>query len=65
MQMRPASLQDMLDRNDAIRKPQRFLAMLEAARGDCFGRSGLENISFPQQEFLGKVLQVFLVGECW
>lgn len=60
MQMRPASLQDMLDRNDAIRKSQRFLAMLEAARCDCFGRSGLENISFPQQEFLGKVLQASL-----
>ncbi|WMW81447.1 multifunctional CCA addition/repair protein [Undibacterium cyanobacteriorum] len=59
-QMRPASLQDLLDRCDAIRKPQRFLALLEAARSDSFGRSGLENIAFPQQEFLANVLQASL-----
>jgi tRNA nucleotidyltransferase (CCA-adding enzyme) len=55
-EMRPAKLQDMLERNDAFRKPQRFLDMLKASQCDCFGRSGLENISFPQVEFLTQVL---------
>ncbi|MFC0349532.1 multifunctional CCA addition/repair protein [Undibacterium danionis] len=55
-EMRPASLQDMLERNDAFRKPQRFLDMLKAAECDCFGRAGLENIQFPQKAYLGRVL---------
>ena len=55
-QMRPASLMDMLERNDAIRKPQRFIDFLRAAQCDCFGRAGLPQISFPQFEFLSLVL---------
>lgn len=55
-EMRPATLQDMLERNDAFRKPQRFLDMLKAAECDCFGRAGLENIQFPQSAFLVRVL---------
>jgi tRNA nucleotidyltransferase (CCA-adding enzyme) len=60
LEMRPATLQDMLERNDAFRKPERFLAMLSAARCDCFGRSGLVDIQFPQQEFLTQVLHAAL-----
>jgi len=55
-EMRPATLQDMLERNDAFRKPQRFLEMLQAAECDCFGRAGLDNIQFPQRAFLARVL---------
>lgn len=54
--MRPATLQSMLERNDAFRKPKRFNDMLLAARCDCFGRSGLNDISFPQQAFLSEIL---------
>ncbi len=60
LEMRPATLQDMLERNDAFRKPERFLAMLNAARCDCFGRSGLGDIQFPQQEYLTQILHVAL-----
>jgi tRNA nucleotidyltransferase (CCA-adding enzyme) len=57
MEMRPATLQDLLERNDAFRKPQRFLDMLKAAECDCFGRAGLVNIEFPQPAFLSNVLR--------
>ncbi|MBC3881046.1 multifunctional CCA addition/repair protein [Undibacterium sp. LX40W] len=60
MEMRPATLQDMLERNDAFRKPERFLAMLSAARCDCFGRSGLVDIQFPQQNYLTQILHAAL-----
>lgn len=59
-EMRAATLQDMLERNDAFRKPQRFLDMLKAAECDCFGRAGLENIQFPQVAFLSAVLNAAL-----
>ena len=56
MEMRPATIVDMLTRNDAFRKPQRFLDMLRAAECDCFGRSGLEHIQFPQTTWLERTL---------
>lgn len=56
LQMRPATLLDMFERCDAFRKPQRFLDMLKAATCDCFGRSGLSDIRFPQPEFLEQAL---------
>ncbi|MFZ6818083.1 multifunctional CCA addition/repair protein [Undibacterium sp. Ji22W] len=59
-EMRAATLQTMLERNDAFRKPQRFLDMLRAAEADCFGRPGLENIQFPQVVFLTSVLNAAL-----
>ena len=52
LEMRPATIVDMLTRNDAFRKPQRFLDMLRAAECDCFGRTGLEHVPFPQPAFL-------------
>ena len=52
LEMRPATIVDLLTRNDAFRKPQRFVDMLRASECDCFGRSGLETINFPQTAFL-------------
>ncbi|CAN5854842.1 multifunctional CCA addition/repair protein [soil metagenome] len=52
MEMRPATLLELFERNDAFRKPQRFFAMLKAAECDCFGRSGLGEIDFPQPAYL-------------
>lgn len=56
-EMRAATLQAMLERNDAFRKPQRFLDMLSAAQCDCFGRANLPDIEFPQVDFLRAVLE--------
>lgn len=52
LQMRPNTLLSMFERCDAFRKPQRFADMLKASECDCFGRSGLPIIHFPQPRFL-------------
>jgi tRNA nucleotidyltransferase (CCA-adding enzyme) len=52
LEMRPATLQELFERNDAFRKPQRFFDMLKAAECDCFGRAGLVDIRFPQPAYL-------------
>ncbi|MFZ6848185.1 multifunctional CCA addition/repair protein [Undibacterium sp. RuRC25W] len=56
LEMRPATLVELFIRNDAFRKPQRFVDMLRAAECDCFGRSGLAHIDFPQPAFLEAAL---------
>jgi tRNA nucleotidyltransferase (CCA-adding enzyme) len=52
LEMRPATLQELFERNDAFRKPQRFFDMLKAAECDCFGRAGLVDTRFPQPAYL-------------
>ncbi len=56
LEMRSASLVDLLMRNDAFRKPERFLDFLLAAECDHFGRTGFEQVPFPQTDFLRAVL---------
>lgn len=56
LEMRPATIVELFERCDAFRKPQRFLDMLKAAECDCFGRSGLTDIRFPQAAFLAQAL---------
>lgn len=56
LEMRSASLVDLLMRNDAFRKPERFLEFLLAAECDHFGRTGFEQVPFPQTDFLRAVL---------
>lgn len=58
LEMRAATLLALFERNDAFRKPQRFLDMLKATECDCFGRSGLSGIQFPQARFLQQALAV-------
>ncbi|QJQ07030.1 multifunctional CCA addition/repair protein [Undibacterium piscinae] len=52
MEMRPATLLELFERNDAFRKPQRFFDMLKAAECDCFGRADLVDVQFPQPAYL-------------
>lgn len=56
LEMRTATIINLLERNDAFRKPQRFQEMLLAAECDCFGRSGLTDIQFPQPAYLMRAL---------
>lgn len=56
-ELRAATLQELFERSDAFRKPQRFLAMLDAAKCDCFGRAGLFDIRFPQAAYLAQALE--------
>jgi len=56
-EMRADTIQNLFERCDVFRKPQRFLDMLKAAECDCFGRSGLNDIKFPQTAYLAGAMQ--------
>ena len=51
-----AALMRLLERSDAIRKPQRFDQVLEACECDARGRLGFEARPYPQRERLLRVL---------
>jgi tRNA nucleotidyltransferase (CCA-adding enzyme) len=56
LEMRASTIVALFERNDAFRKPARFLDMLRAAECDCYGRAGLPDITFPQTIFLERAL---------
>ena len=56
----PAALLRLLERCDAIRKPQRFAEALLACECDARGRLGLENEPYPQATRLQSVLDAVL-----
>ncbi len=56
----PAALLRLLERCDAIRKPQRFAEALLACECDARGRLGLENEPYPQAARLRGVLDAVL-----
>jgi tRNA nucleotidyltransferase (CCA-adding enzyme) len=51
-----AALVRLLERCDALRKPQRFALALLACEADARGRLGLENRAYPQREHLLQAL---------
>ena len=52
-----AALVRLLERCDAIRKPERFADILLACECDARGRLGLEESSYPQRQRLGAALE--------
>jgi tRNA nucleotidyltransferase (CCA-adding enzyme) len=48
----------LLERCDALRRPERFLAMLAACECDATGRLGLEHEPYPQRERLAQALKI-------
>jgi tRNA nucleotidyltransferase (CCA-adding enzyme) len=56
----PAALVRLLERCDAIRKPQRFAEILQACACDARGRLGLNEAPYPQAQRLQGVLDVVL-----
>ena len=52
LELKPATLLQLLTRTDALRKPERFRKMLDACVADVRGRKGLENSAYPQADFL-------------
>ncbi len=52
-----AALVRLLERCDALRKPQRFDEILLACECDARGRLGLENSAYPQRQRLAQALQ--------
>jgi tRNA nucleotidyltransferase (CCA-adding enzyme) len=55
-ELRSDTVVTLLERCDAFRKPQRFIAMLHASECDHRGRTGFESRPFPQAEYLQKLL---------
>jgi len=55
-----AALLRLLERCDALRKPERFADVLLACECDARGRLGLQDRAYPQRQRLAHVLQVAL-----
>jgi tRNA nucleotidyltransferase (CCA-adding enzyme) len=53
-----AAIMRLLERCDAIRKPERFAQVLQACTCDARGRLGLENLPYPQAQRLMLALQL-------
>lgn len=58
----PAALLRLLERCDALRRPQRFAEVLLACACDARGRTGLEDRPYPQRERLQAALQAALAA---
>ena len=50
LELRPATLLDVLERSDAFRRAERFEAMLRACECDARGRLGFETRPYPQAD---------------
>jgi tRNA nucleotidyltransferase (CCA-adding enzyme) len=59
-ELNAAAVMRLLERVDAIRKPQRFLDALLACECDARGRLGKQDAPYPQRARLGKALQAAL-----
>jgi len=51
-ELKPKTILDMLEKTDAIRRPQRFAQALLACEADSRGRLNLESAAYPQREYL-------------
>jgi tRNA nucleotidyltransferase (CCA-adding enzyme) len=51
-ELRPKTVLEFLERADAFRRPERFAQALLACEADSRGRTGLENIPYPQRVYL-------------
>ncbi len=52
LELRPGTLLEVLERTDALRRPQRFAQFLLACEADHRGRSGFEQRPYPQAQRL-------------
>ncbi len=51
-ELRPKTILEILERADAFRRPERFAQALLACEADSRGRTGLENVPYPQRAYL-------------
>jgi len=54
LELRPATILDVLEQSDAFRRPERFELFLCACECDARGRTGLEDRPYPQAERMRK-----------
>jgi tRNA nucleotidyltransferase (CCA-adding enzyme) len=52
LELKPATLLELLEKTDAWRRPERFGALLVACEADARGRAGLEDRAYPQADYL-------------
>jgi tRNA nucleotidyltransferase (CCA-adding enzyme) len=57
LELRPATIVNLLARCDGFRKPERWREMLQASECDRRGRTGFEEVEFPQLDYLMGALQ--------
>ena len=58
LELRSATIVELLERVDALRRPQRFTEMLQACACDFHGRHSWEDKPYPQADFLMQALHV-------
>jgi tRNA nucleotidyltransferase (CCA-adding enzyme) len=51
-ELKPSTILEFMERADAFRRPERFAQALLACEADSRGRTGLENLPYPQREYL-------------
>ena len=51
-ELRPKTILEFMERADAFRRPERFAQALLACEADSRGRTGLENVPYPQRAYL-------------
>ena len=59
-EMRPNTITSLLERCDCVRRPERFLALLDAAACDYFGRGGHWPAPWPSAAPWRRVMEAFL-----
>jgi tRNA nucleotidyltransferase (CCA-adding enzyme) len=57
LELRPATVVELLERVDALRRPERFDQFLQACECDFRGRPGYEDKRFPAPDYLRQALQ--------
>ncbi len=56
LELRPATALDLLEKLDALRRPERFEQFLLACQADSTGRPGYEQRAYPQADLLRRAL---------
>jgi len=54
LELKPATILGLLEKTDALRRPERFRALLLACEADARGRTGLEDRAYPQADLLAR-----------
>jgi tRNA nucleotidyltransferase (CCA-adding enzyme) len=56
LELRPETVLALLEECDAFRRPERFAELLQACEADARGRAGMQDVTYPQAEYLRTAL---------
>ena len=57
LELKPATILGLLEKTDALRRPERFASLLLACEADARGRAGLEERAYPQADYLRQAVE--------